>query len=102
LIWALVFALPIGDPICFAAGLTSVALPRLILAAVIGRLPAQVIAIYLGTSVEQYGMVAVVAGLFASGIIATIGWLTADRFRAKVLAYARVEEEQPALPPVEL
>jgi uncharacterized membrane protein YdjX (TVP38/TMEM64 family) len=101
-IWALVFALPIGDPICYAAGLTSVALPRLLLAAVIGRLPAQIIAIFLGTSVGEYGMVAVEAGLIAGGIFATIGWLTADRFREKVLAYARVDDEQPVLPPVEL
>ncbi|MCL6648929.1 MAG: VTT domain-containing protein [Chloroflexi bacterium] len=68
IIWAILFALPIGDPLLYAAGLTGVSLRTLTLGAVIGRLPGMAFATYFGAGTEVIGWWAWVFGLTIGGI----------------------------------
>ncbi|MCS7002328.1 MAG: VTT domain-containing protein [Dehalococcoidia bacterium] len=92
MVWACVFALPIGDPICFAAGLTRVPLHLLIVGAMIGRMPFQVMSTFFGAETHTLGAWSWVIG----GVIGVVGsvvfYLYADRIKAGTLALARRSE----------
>jgi uncharacterized membrane protein YdjX (TVP38/TMEM64 family) len=68
IIWAILFALPIGDPLLYAAGLTGVSLRTLTLGAVLSRLPGIAFANYFGAGTEVIGWWAWVGGLTIGGI----------------------------------
>ncbi len=94
LVWAVVFALPIGDPLIFAAGLTNVAIPRLLLGALLGRLPGQLLACYFGAESASIGVIAWVIAFAIGGIGSLLLLRFGDRIERRTLRLAKRPEPE--------
>jgi uncharacterized membrane protein YdjX (TVP38/TMEM64 family) len=81
LIWALVFLIPIGDPICYAAGITSAPIRSLFIGSLIGRFPQLALAVFFGSASDRFGPWAWAGGFIAAGIIAVLFALFGDRLK---------------------
>ncbi len=83
LLWSVVFVLPLGDAVCFAAGLTGVALPRLFLGAFLGRLPQYALAPAVGTMAHSAGPLGWMVGIGLGVLISVLALLYADTIKRR-------------------
>ncbi|MCS6802216.1 MAG: VTT domain-containing protein [Chloroflexota bacterium] len=88
-IWAVIFALPIGDPLLYAAGLTGISLRTLIVGAAIGRFPGMIFANFFGAETESLGAWAWVFGFVIGGILLTLFSLWHRQIQAATELLAR-------------
>ncbi len=87
-IWALVFLLPLGDPLVFAAGLTPAPLLRILAGIVVGRLPGQAFIAYLGSEATDSAPV-VLLGMFAAFLLLSVlGYVHLERLKALIARLA--------------
>jgi uncharacterized membrane protein YdjX (TVP38/TMEM64 family) len=89
LIWAVIFALPIGDPLLYAAGLTSITLRTLIIGAAIGRFPGMMFANYFGAETDSLGPWAWVFGFTIGGVLLALFSLWHRQIQAATESLAR-------------
>jgi uncharacterized membrane protein YdjX (TVP38/TMEM64 family) len=89
LIWAVIFALPIGDPLLYAAGLTGIPLPTLIIGAAIGRFPGMMFANYFGAETDSLGPWAWVLGFVIGGVLLALFSLWHRQIQAATEGLAR-------------
>ncbi|MFN8535791.1 MAG: VTT domain-containing protein [Dehalococcoidia bacterium] len=88
-IWAVIFALPIGDPLLYAAGLTGLSLRMLIVGATIGRFPGMMFANYFGAETETLGPWAWVFGFAIGGVTMALFTLNHRRIQRATESLAR-------------
>lgn len=88
-VWALIFALPIGDPLLYAAGLTGVSLRTLIVGAAIGRFPGMIFSNYFGSETDSLGAWAWVFGFVIGGVTLALFSLLHRRVEAATVSLAR-------------
>ena len=73
------------DVLTYIAGITPINPVRFLVLAILGRMPALVASCYIGASLEQENLMAVVIVTVATVLLIVAGWL----FRDKILEKAR-------------
>jgi uncharacterized membrane protein YdjX (TVP38/TMEM64 family) len=84
----LAFLIPLlpDDAICLVAGLTSLPLSALLLAAAVGRLPALAASVWMGANAGVMPPSFLVAGTIASVVLLVVGWRYGAQIETAVLS----------------
>ena len=90
----LAFLIPLlpDDAICLMAGLTSLPLSALVLAAAVGRLPALAVSVWAGAHAGEMPAPVLIAGGIASVILLALAWRYGERVETALLEFvARIK-----------